>query len=360
MFARRALIARLITDQKLDEALARSTELVSDKAAAFPDRITHLDLLARLDKPELAQAITVAQSEAANNPPNAAALIDWFRLSGQAGRAVEWGQSLEAKTTEHPQVRIALAECLFALKKWPELLEYASRGEWGGAEYTRLGYAACALHQQEDHEGAKARWTAATAAAKGREAAIRLIYLPSRLGWTEAMRETLWAAAAAPGGEWALQTLNRLYRSQGDTAGLLRVAERFLQLDPQNAGARNNTAALSLLLGNDAAPALETARTLHEAAPTNADFATTYALALHQSGRSAEGLAVLTKLPPATLREPSVAGYYSFLLRANGRAGKLESIRRWRKTRRFYLKRKPSFSRRNRLGTEGAKRKNAI
>jgi hypothetical protein len=65
---------------------------------------------------------------------------------------------------------------------------------------------------------------------------------------------------------------------------------------------------------------LETARALHEAAPTNADFATTYALALHQSGRSAEGLAVLTKLPPATLREPSVAGYYSFLLRANGRA----------------------------------------
>jgi predicted Zn-dependent protease len=86
------------------------------------------------------------------------------------------------------------------------------------------------------------------------------------------------------------------------------------------AGARNNTAALSLLLGQDAASALETARKLHEQAPTNADYATTYALALHQVGRSAEGVGVLRKLPPATLREPSVAGYYSVLLRATGAA----------------------------------------
>jgi tetratricopeptide (TPR) repeat protein len=320
MFARRSLTARLITDQKFEEALARSTELMNDKAAAFPDRITHLDLLRRLDRPELAEAVTAAQSAAAADPASAAMLIDWFRVSGQAARGVEWGQSLDTKTAEHPQVRIGLAECLFVLKKWPELLEFASRGEWGGADYARLGYAACALHEQGDREGAKARWSAATAAAKGREAALRLIYLPSRIGWTEAMRETLWAASAAPGGDWALLTLNRLYRSEGDTAGLLRVAQRFLELDPQNAGARNNTAALSLLLGQDPAPALETARKLHEQSSANADFATTYALALHQAGRSAEGLAVLKKLPPATLREPSVAGYFGMLLRATGAA----------------------------------------
>jgi tetratricopeptide (TPR) repeat protein len=163
MFARRSLIARLITDQKFEEALARSTELVNDKAAAFPDKITHLDLLRRLDRPELTDAVTAAQTAAAADPTSAALLIDWFRLSGQAARGAEWGQALDAKTTEHPQVRIGIAECLFVLKKWPELLEFASRGEWGGADYARLGYAACALHEQGDREGAKARWSAATA-----------------------------------------------------------------------------------------------------------------------------------------------------------------------------------------------------
>ena len=55
---------------------------------------------------------------------------------------------------------------------------------------------------------------------------------------------------------------------------------------------------------------------------TGATIASTYAYSLHLQGKTREGLAVLEKLKPEALENPSVALYYGVLLSASGDAGK--------------------------------------
>ena len=57
---------------------------------------------------------------------------------------------------------------------------------------------------------------------------------------------------------------------------------------------------------------------LYKQAPEDPTIASTYALALHVQGKSAEGRAVLEKLPPAQLHTPGLAAYYAILLASTG------------------------------------------
>jgi hypothetical protein len=216
-------------------------------------------------------------------------------------------------------VGIARAECAIADKDWPALRAVVENGDWRELEPMRLAYFARGLREAGDTTGARTRWKAAiTAATRQRDQMMQLALMASRWDWSDELRDTLWAAVAAPAPEWALQMLHRSYLAEGDTAGLLRVAQKSAALNPQNKAAQNNVALLSLLLGREVERARETARALHEAAPAEAGFASTYALALHLAGRSAEGLAILQRLPETALTDPSVAAYYAVLLSANG------------------------------------------
>jgi tetratricopeptide (TPR) repeat protein len=212
----------------------------------------------------------------------------------------------------------ARAECLIALAKWPELLALVEPGDWKDFEFTRLAYKARAAKELGDRFSSKTSWTFATIGARRPEQLSKLAWMASRWGWRDELQETLWAATKQPKPEWALQMLHRIYQHDGDTNRLLRVAETALKLDDTNLQARNNVAMLSLLLKRDAPAALEIARELHQKDPKNADFASTYAFALHQAGRSPEGLAVLKQLSPEQLKEPSIASYYALLLDSAG------------------------------------------
>jgi hypothetical protein len=278
-----------------------------------------MDLLRRLEKPEMADAFLAAQRAALARPEDAAALMEWLRLADRVGDALAFSGTLTAELRESVPVRMALAECAVTAKDWPALRAVVESGKWGEAEYLRLAYFSRALAEQQEKDNADVQWSAATAASlRQRDGAQRLVYLASRWGWTEAMRETLWAAAGGHNPDWSLQMLNRLYQSESDTSGLLRVARRMVEVKPESDNARNNVAMLSLLLGHDAATSLETARLLHEKAPQNASYASTYALGLHLAGRSPDGLAILRKLSPSDLNKPEIAGYYALLLSATG------------------------------------------
>ncbi len=147
---------------------------------------------------------------------------------------------------------------------------------------------------------------------------MQIALMASRWEWSSELRDTLWAAVGAPAPQWALQMLHRTFLAEGDTASMLRVAQRSVEIDPGNKPAQNNVALLSLLLGRDVDHSRDVARALSEAAPADAGFASTYALALHLTGRGPEGLALLQRLPEKVLTEPSVAAYYGVLLSANG------------------------------------------
>jgi tetratricopeptide (TPR) repeat protein len=323
LLAKRTAIQQFIREKADAEALRVSSELQRLPGAEFPDWITHLDLLGRLQRPEFADFLREVQEKArGEKPENAGALINWMRINGRNDDALRWADSLDPKLAAHGRVGLARAECLIAKKDWSGMQAFLEKGEWIGMEPIRLGYLARAQREQSDHSGAGSRWAAALAAAsRQREHLTQLALMASRWDWHAELRETLWAAAGLPAPQWALQMLHRLYLADGDTAALLRVAQRSAEVDAANDAAQNNIALLSLLLRRDTEQAMETARQLHAKAPGNAGFATTWALALHLAGRSAEGLQVLRALPPEKLREPSAAAYFGLLLAANGAKG---------------------------------------
>jgi hypothetical protein len=264
-------------------------------------------------------AFLATQQAALARPEDAAALMEWLRLADRVGEALAFAETLTPELRDSIPVKMALAECAVTARDWPALRAVVDAGKWESSEYLRLAYLSRALSEQQEKDNATVQWSAATAASlRQKDGAQRLAYLASRWGWTEAMRETLWAAAGGHNPDWSLQMLNRLYQSESDTAGLLRVARRMLEVKPTSDDAKNNVAMLSLLLGHDAASSLEMARVLHEKSPQNASYASTYALALHLASRSAEGLAVLRKLGLTDLNQPEIAGYYALLLSATG------------------------------------------
>src|SRR5260370_14886553 len=68
----------------------------------------------------------------------------------------------------------------------------------------------------------------------------------------------------------------------------------------------------------------ELSKEIYAAHPEEPVIASTYAYSLYLRGRTREGLTVMQKLPPESLKAPAVALYYGVLLRAVGRGGEAE------------------------------------
>ncbi len=322
LFARRARITQMRSERKAEEALNISVELLQLPETEFSDRLKHLELLHQLQRPEWQSFAEDLRKRAAQaTGEDAAALITWTKDNVGAAESLTLLGALPSEAAAHPRVRSAHAETLIALKQWPDLKAHTAEGSWDTLDYLRLAYMARALREEGDPSGARSRWTSAISAARKRHPLSQLAWIASRWGWTPELREVLWAAANTPAPQWALQMLHRSYLADGDTAGMLRVAQKALEADAGNDSAKNNVAALSLLLGRDQERATNTARQLHEKLPENPYFASTYALGLHLGGKSAEGIAVLKKFKPEQLREPSIAASYGVLLAATGAGG---------------------------------------
>ena len=317
-FARRALVTRLMSEERWEQALERSAELQQSPKVAFGDRLTHLDLLHRLRKPELATALAATQKAALASPADVAAAIHWMRLHGSSDEIPAWIAKLDPKLAAEPPVLAARAEWLIVKADWAALRELTEKGDWRGDEYRRLAFFSRALREGGSGGSAKIQWEKAIAAAGSRDHATQLAYLASTWGWQDEMRAVLWAASASATPDWALRMLHGICQGEGDTAGMLRVAKRLAEARPEDRGARNNVAMLSLLLDRDTPAAQRLAAELYQEAPDDPTIISTFAFALHLQGKSAEGRAVLEKLKPEQLHTPGLAAYYAILLASSG------------------------------------------
>jgi hypothetical protein len=319
--AKRAL-TRVLTRQKhLPEALQYSVELANSKDAIFADHLSELDLVGWLKKEDFLAAMERARAVAVKSPQDLAALLTWSVQRGMARETRAWAEKLESGAVEKPEVIEAYAELVAATNDWPALAALtAKKLTWARGEAMRNAFATLAAEKQEKTDMATSFWQLATQAiGDSRETAMALAYFAHRAGWRARMSEVLWTASSSADPEWALRMLHRLCVDDGNTAGLLRVAKRLQAVKPEDDGARNNAIILALLLGEPAKSLVEDARALHAKAPENPVFASTYAYALHRSGNSAEGLAVVEKLSPTALQAPEIALYHAVLLSANGK-----------------------------------------
>lgn len=238
--------------------------------------------------------------------------------------AVQWLRSLPEATRNEVPVVVALADCYSARREWAGMQALLADGNWGESDFLRVALLSRAFREQKDDLAARVNWHAAVTSASGRQQPLAtLVRLANAWGWDREKEDASWLLVERyPGEGWALELLERLYGGNGDTRGLQKVYAARMRNDDSDVLAKNNFAAVSLLLGQRLPEAHQIARENYTRYPHDAVITSTYAYSLHLQGRTEDGLKALEALPEEKLRLPAVAIYYGVLLAGSGQPAK--------------------------------------
>lgn len=196
-----------------------------------------------------------------------------------------------------------------------------AQGNWQELEYLRFAMQYRAYSKLGAAGLSSSSWaTALMAAGSHREAMMRLLELTKSWQARQAQEELLLQLVQEyPQENWVPQELERACIDGGNTMELHQLYHILSSRFPQDITYKNNLAATSLLLKIDLKETCQLAEENYAAAPANPAVVSTYAFALHLQGWDKQGVALLKKLPPQDLNQPSVALYNGVLLAAIGR-----------------------------------------
>jgi hypothetical protein len=327
--ALRALASDALSRRENELARELTEELRAESGAAFSDKLLYLE--AWLGTEPAAVELTRLQTEAGHSARAAADLIAWMNRHEMAAAALKWAQTIQQELTQALPLPLAIAESYSFLEDWPGLARWVNGKNWGPQEALRLAVESHAVRRQQNDSGsveASLLWRQALKAAGNRSDLLAAIaQLAEGWGYQTEAEDAWWTIANgqrnAPA---ALAALQRHYRAQQNTRGLLRVARRALEINPNDLTAANNCAGLGLLLGGDGA-ARRMAAKLYAQNPANAASVSTYAFALFTEGKTHEGLAVLEGLKDGQLQNPVLAAYHFILLVDDGQLDRARACR---------------------------------
>jgi tetratricopeptide (TPR) repeat protein len=318
--AHRVLIQDHFRRSEWKEGFLLAADLQAIPDAAFEDRMLLLDLLRKFQRPELHTYLMDVQTVAARTPEHTATLLTWLNQNTMALIAADWSKTLpEDIRTQYP-VPAAIAEAYTNLRDWKRLKPMVAGGNWGHSDFMRLAVHARVLREEDEVLASRAKWTEAIKATGQRpEALEQLARFASGMKWDAEATDLLWQVARSKDNpQWAIAALREQYAGQGNTRGMLNVATRRLEIDPANLAAKNDVAALSLLLNSNLERAIALAREARRRDPENPIIATTYGFAEHLAGNTEEALKIYRGLPAELLQSPAVAAYYGVLLAYGG------------------------------------------
>jgi tetratricopeptide (TPR) repeat protein len=319
--ALRSLVAERLMHDDLPAAHDYSTQLLASAQVTLADRLQQLGILKRLQSPDLAAQLNAVQQTTATNAALAAQTASWMEANGFMTETVNWLNSLPAGIQSRTPVQLALVDYYIGTTNWQGLSKLTTKSDWGEMNFLRLAFLSHAWSELGQPVVADVTWSSAVNQANNQLGALNaLLELAIRWNMKSEQENLLWRIVRRfPDAGWAQQNLERLYLSSGDTEKLYQLYSERLARFPQSTELKNDAAATALLLKTNLAQAFQWAADACAQSPTNPDVVSTFAYALHLQGRDSEGLAVLQKLKPAQLKQPSVALYYGVLLIAAGK-----------------------------------------
>lgn len=323
----RALLNDAIQRSDLEAADRFAQELQLSPQVTFSDELLCLDFYKKLDQKKLGTLLEKVKPLAAREPDDLAALMRWMNANGKSADVLRWTEKLPSEKTANSPAAIEVADALSAQKNWPRLRRWTKGGNWGESEYLRLAYQAYARQQSRQEAGAaESVWhDAERACEENPEREIRLARLASK--WNlPAQAEQLWLRVAHDplSRREALDSLFAIYRANNDLPNLYLTAMRLHETSPDEPIISAEFARLSILLDRNAEEGSRVAKEAFTQAPSEPPCAVAQALSLNSQGHTADGIAILQKLPPEKLHDPRVALYLAVLLTDDG---KLESAR---------------------------------
>ena len=315
----RALLSDAIQMNDLPRADSLAQDLQMSQQVTFSDYLLCLEFYRKLDEKKFSALLEKVKPVAARNPLDLALLMDWLNKSGLGSEVLKWMEKLPAETTTNPPPAIAIADAFAEARNWSRLKRWTRSGAWGDSEYLRLAYQAYSSKQSRqtssDAEFFSLWRSAERAAAEQPEREINLARLASK--WNlSAEAEQLWLRVAkeAPMRREALDALFRIYRASNDLPNLYKIAQRLHESSPNEPGIAANCARLALLVDQNPAEGHRLAKETYDRAPNDVNVAMTYAYSLYMLGRTADGIAIMSKLPPEGVHDPHAAVYAALLL----------------------------------------------
>ena len=317
--ALRMLITDSLAHNDLDTARKFSEQLLPKPQATFADRLQHLSIVKKIPGADFAKRFATLQ-QAATNAPNVVQMAMWMQANDLTADAVQWLGKLPPKLRNQPPVKLIQADLIELLQDWPNLRQFCVRGNWDELDFLRLAFLSHAWAQMGESSVAKSNWHLAMDSASSRFGALAgLLELTLRWKLMVERQELFWALLENfPRERWVSAALEQQCYKTGDTAGLRRIYLKLVGVFPDDGGYRNNLTYTSLLLRKNPVDTESAAAKLHAKAPEDPPIASTYAFALHQRGRNAQGLAVMQKLSRTALELPALALHYGILLQATG------------------------------------------
>ena len=314
----RALVADRLLHKDAAGATNYSSELVAGPHATLEDQFQNLEILRQLKRGEFKDRLQTVEQQVATNALAVAEVSAWMQANNLLAENLDWLTGLPVSLLDQRPVQMAMAQDYLQGGKWTSLLKITDQGDWGDLEFLRFALMFRAWSELGAAREADSNWNAAMGQTAGhREAMDQLLQLAD--SWHLQQRQEavlLQIVQDYPDDLQARQRLESLYFNSGNTLGLHQFNAILHAHFPDETRYENDLAATSLLLKTDVRKAGQWAAEIYARKPDDPYVASTYAFALHTQGRDKQGLAVMEKLQPSELEQPSVALYYGVLLAA--------------------------------------------
>jgi len=316
--ALRALLENAVRQNQTDAANDLAQAFQMSPQVTFADYLLCLDLYRKLNPKQFDVLLAKVKSVAARHNADLAQLLRWMNEHDLASEALKWSDQLPADLTSRPPAAVAVGAVLARTKNWSRLKRWTGNGSWGDADYLRLAYQAYAVrqaHRSIAETEFDSLWDSAEkAAAANQEHELALARLASQWDLT-AQAEFLWSRIAKVPAtrREGLDALYKIYREKNDLPNLRLIAQRLHESSHEEVALTTEAARLALLLDRNAAAGRDLARQAYDKSPNDTAAAVAYAFALYGTGRTADGIAILKKLPPDQLRDPHAAVYAALL-----------------------------------------------
>jgi tetratricopeptide (TPR) repeat protein len=318
--ARRELVLDAMRFNDLNTALTLSQVMVAQTNAAFADKLLRLNVLKKSGSPEFQPTLSGYQQEAAVSPAKLYDLANWQISNFSPSFTLHWLGSLPMETQTNQTAALLAAQCRLQMSDWLGLQTTLQAQNWGDLEYMRHGLVARALREQGLAGASAAEWSVALQCAGDQKALlIALFRLTLAWRWDTESEQLLWTIVNRyPEEKWASPVLAQALTTWHRTSSLMQLFSIWHQREPNNLEIENNLAMTALLLGAQEKKPYDLAQDVYQKSSTNASYASTFAFSLYLQGKNAAALDVMQKLPSQNLNDPSIAGYYGLVLKANG------------------------------------------
>ncbi|HSI13580.1 MAG TPA: hypothetical protein VK961_16160 [Chthoniobacter sp.] len=316
LYAARALLTLAMRSRDRTAARNFAEKLRAMPEHTFSDDLNCLEV--SIGEPAFQPALAEIEHRAETDPQWPLEVSNWLNAHGMAAETRRWFAQLPEPLQANVRLQMAVAESYLALADWNGLETFLAPLHWDEGEFLRR--AMIIRSKRERSYPWEKEWAqfAADVAAKPPDGFL-LAQVMVGWKWREQALQLLWDATVQPStNPLALQSLWDLYSQKNETREMLKVARAQVELDPSNATRKNNEAFLSLLLHGASARAERLAREATTSDPNVAEWAATYAYALHLAKKDAEAKRVLASLTPEARSRPGVGLYYAIVLAANG------------------------------------------